>query len=345
MLSDDCNNKLKLLFNYFLKNKTNFTEVILNLLLVCHGVRPAFLYEESNYIKKIICTQLFHEIIDKINDLGCLKLKTTKDSNKFTRIFVYLDDESHTKIYPGIYPVDNIIKTNPDSVNNDREIAKMLDFNCIEHNYSSSEINRISIHVNINNISDKNNTYNIKTEVCEASKFNQKEADDKYLEFKKKINNVINEYNFECFYTITYLFNYQTKLHMLRTKNIKFILKYLNEYLNDLINDYISDEVELERSTTYKKFVDITNTIKNDKEYGLLVNTYIMMVNNEFNSCYKNAHTYDEIKKVSKELTEEDIKLWEAIKKTDGKRKSKRKSKRRSKRKSKRRSKRKSKSI
>jgi hypothetical protein len=42
MLSDDCNNKLKLLFNLFFSNMTNFTEVIINLLLVCHGVRPAF---------------------------------------------------------------------------------------------------------------------------------------------------------------------------------------------------------------------------------------------------------------------------------------------------------------
>jgi hypothetical protein len=256
MLSDDCNNKLKLLFNLFFSNMTNFTEVIINLLLVCHGVRPAFLYEEANYIKyNINCTQLFNKLIENINDIGCLKLKTKKDT--FTRIFVYLDDESRSKNYPEIYPVDNIIKTNPDSVNNDREIAKMLDFNCIEHNYSSSKIDRISIHVNVNNISDKNNTYNIKAEVCEASKFNQKEAEDKYLEFQKKINNIINEYNFECFYKITYVFNSQTKLDMLKSKNIEFILEYLDEYLDDLENDYISDEVELKRSTTYEKFVNI----------------------------------------------------------------------------------------
>ena len=240
MLSDD---KLKLLFEFFFVNINNFTEVILNLLLVCYGVRPAFLYEEANYIKyNINCTQLFIRLVEDINDIGCLKLKTKKDT--FTRIFVYLDDESRSKIYPEIYPVDNIIETNPDSVNNDREIAKMLDFNCIDHdNYRSNEIDRISIHVNVNNISDKNNTYNIKAEACEASKFNQKEAEDKYLEFQKKINNIINEYNFECFYKITYLFNSQTKLDMLKSKNIEFILEYLDEYLEDLENYYISDEV------------------------------------------------------------------------------------------------------
>ena len=60
-MSDDCKNKLKSLFTLLLKEHTELTVPILNLLLVCYGVRPAFLYEESSYNKR--CTLLFNTII------------------------------------------------------------------------------------------------------------------------------------------------------------------------------------------------------------------------------------------------------------------------------------------
>jgi len=306
--------KLKPLFTELLKDSIKLREPILNLLLVCYGVRPAFLYEETNYINdNKNSTLLFNIIINRINNIGCLKLITKKDNSKFTRIYVYLDESSRIKINPKLYPVDTIIKNNPNSIIDDNEIAKILDFNCIGHNYYSPQINRVEISVFIKD-KTTNVNYSIKTEVCEEIKFDRKEADAKYSEFQRKINDVINEYNYECFYEIKFIFSFQTKLDMLKRANIKFIKENLDEYINDLENEYISDAVELERSTTYKKFNDIENTLKNNREYNLLKHIYINMINNRYDSFYKNAHTYHKIKLVSKLLADRDIDLWNSLK-------------------------------
>ena len=302
--------KLKPLFTELLKDSIKLTEPILNLLLVCYGVRPAFLYEEANYINdNKNSTLLFNMIINRINNLGCLKLITKKDNFKFTRIYVYLDENSRIKINPKLYPVDTIIKNNPNSIIDDNEIAKILDFNCIGHNYGSPNINRVIISVFIED-KTTNTKYSIKTEFCEEIKFDRKEADAKYSEFLRKINDVINEYNYESFYQIKFIFSFRTKLDMLERANINFIKENLDKYINDLGNEYISDTVELERSTTYKKFNDIENTLKNNREYNLLKHIYKKIINNGYNSFYENAHTYYRIKSVSKLLADRDINLW-----------------------------------
>jgi len=330
MISEVCENKLKLLFETLLtifqttENNVDFTEIILNLLLVCYGVRFAFLYEETNYGEK--STSIFLKIVDRINSIGCLKLKTTQDKHRFPRIFVYLDKESREKINPTIYPVDDIIEKNPNFVNIDNEIAKILDFYCIGHiNYGSSKINRVSITVNIKNKSVEDKIYTIKTEVCEKDKFNIEEAKKKYLEFVKKINDVIEKYNYISYYRFENIFSDQHKLKMLESKDSEFILNNLNKYLSDLNNHYISDDVELEKSITYKKFIDINNTIKNDKEFIFLVDIYKKCIDKKFDSFYYGANSYDKLKKVSKKLSDDDINSWKNLK-SDGKKKSKKKS-------------------
>ena len=65
------------------------------------------------------------------------------------------------------------------------------------------------------------------------SKFSYKEANKKYTDFQHKINNVINEYNYECYYKIKNIYSFPTKLKMLETKNTEFIKANLDEYNND----------------------------------------------------------------------------------------------------------------
>jgi hypothetical protein len=320
--------ELKELFKKYIKiTPEYFKEVILNLLLVCFGIRSAFLYEETNYIRyNEKCNQFLFVLIDKINKIGYLKLNTKKDSSKFTRIFVYLDEHSRFKINSELYPVDSIIEDDPDCINiDDGEIAKILDFNCVGHDYSNQKLNRVEIKVYIKNKLDENEIYEIKAEVCEESKFSHEEANKKYTDFEYKINGVMNEFHYECFYTITNIPSFLTKLKMLEEKNIEFIKENLGEYISDLENFYISDPEELGRSTTLKKINDLGNTIKNDIEYTKLLNIYKKSINGEFDYLYEDLN-YEEIKNVAKELSDKDIIDWANIKK-DGKRKKSKKSK------------------
>lgn len=141
-----------------------------------------------------------------------------------------------------------------------------------------------------------------------------------------KINNVIEKYNYISYYRFENIFSDQHKLKMLERKDIKFILQNLGDYLDDLNDHYISNVDELGKSTTYKKFIDIENTIKNDKEFNFLVDIYKKSIDKKFDSFYRGEDDSDvnvKLKRVSKKLSDEDIKLWKNLK-SDGKKKSKR---------------------
>ncbi len=56
--------------------------------------------------------------------------------------------------------------------------------------------------------------------------------------------------------------------------------------------------------------MDIENTMKNKKEFKLLLLTYEIMSKGEFDSYYEGVNTYSKIKKFSNELANEDIKIW-----------------------------------
>ena len=137
---------------------------------------PFCFFVWGKHLRWKIDFNIFKKIVDRINSISCLKLKTTQGKHHFPRIFVYLDKESREKINPIIYPVDDIIEKNPNVVNIDNEIVKILDFYCIQHDYGLSKINRVSITVEIKNKSVENKIYTIKTEVCEQIKFNKEEA-------------------------------------------------------------------------------------------------------------------------------------------------------------------------
>ena len=82
---------------------------------------------------------------------------------------------------------------------------------------------------------------------------------------------------------------------------------------------------ELEKSTTYKKFFDIKNTIKNDKEFNFLVKIYKKCIDKKFDLFYRDDDDSNvKLKRVSKKLSDIDINLWENLK-SDGKKKSKKK--------------------
>ena len=316
MISEVCQKEIYKIFQTFIKKYSSFLEVIFNLLLVCYGLRSSFLYEESNFHNIVEePTKLLRTLVNSINKNTCLHLKTTKDNSDFTRIFVYLCESSRREVNKDIYPVDLVILDNSEAVNDDSEIAQMLGFMCIGHNYSSNQIDRTDINFYLQSDSS-DDIINLKTEVCEKNKFDKfdrEKIEDDLHNLQKNINNIVKKYNYTCYYRISNTYSFKTKLKKLKTKDIEFILDNLEEYINDLENYYISDTIELERSTTYKKFMDIENTMKNKKEFNLLITTYEMMSEGEFDSYYEDANTYAKIRKVAHELANEDIEIWKNL--------------------------------
>lgn len=299
------------IFFDFFKEYPDFIDPIFNLALVCYGIRPSFLFEESNFLNASK-TKLVLTLVDIINENTEIYLKFTQDNFKFARIFIYLSEQSRQlvekqKAGNHIYPVDLVILTNPTAVNNDEEIAKMLGFICVGHNYSSIKINRTEISFYLKT----DQPIQIITELCETKKVNKKNLKVTLDILLEKINQMAKIYGYVCFYEIKDIYSYKTKLKKLRERDLEFILANLyTEYINDLENFYISDLEELKKSTTYKKFVRVEKTINNQKEFDFLVSIWKKAMEGGFDLFYENADTYLKIKKIARKLANKDIIEW-----------------------------------
>ena len=290
----------------------NYKEAILNILLVCTGIRSAFLFEESNFqrfdknpIKKL------YKIIKYVNENTSIHLKTTEDNSQFKRVFVYLCESSRKEVNKGlnkvIYPVDLSIMDNENSVNDDYEISLFLGFQCDGHDYSNIEIDRIALNFDI--YKDKE-TISLMTEVCEAEKINIIDLEKYANDLVNKINTIVEEFGYFCEYNLKYWYSTITKIEKLREKDVVFIKDRLNEYLNDLGNFYISDTDLLEKSITYQKFVNIEETMKNKKEYEKLLYLYEMMMDGKFDEYYENIKNRDDLYQVAEILFNSDTEFW-----------------------------------
>jgi len=289
----------------------NYKEVILNILLVCRGIRPAFLFEESNFqrfdknpIKKL------YKIVDYINENTSIFIKTKEDNSTFKRVFVYLSESSREEVNKKIYPVDLTIMDNKNSVNDDDEIALFLGFYCSGHDYSNNEIDRIGLSIFLY---DKyNKEIELTAEFCEAEKINLTEIKKYANNLVNKINKVTKEFGYICEYNLNYSYSNITKLQKLREKDLVFIKKHLNDYLNDLVNFYISDDKLLEKSITYKKFINIEETIKNKEEYEKLLSLYEMAINEYFIKYYTDIKNDDDLYEVAELLLNSDKEFWKS---------------------------------
>ncbi len=304
----------------------NYKEAIFNILLVCTGIRSAFLFEESNFqrfdknpIKKL------YKIVKYVNENTSIHIKTTEDNSQFKRIFVYLCESSRKEVNKGlnkevnkglnkglnkvIYPVDLSIMDNENSVNDDDEIALFLGFQCAGHDYSNIEIDRIALNFDIYKGKE---TISLMAEVCEAEKINIIDLEKYANDLVDKINTIVEEFGYFCDYNLKYWYSTITKIEKLREKDLVFIKDRLNEYLNDLGNFYISDTVLLEKSITYQKFVNIEETMKNKKEYENLLYLYEMMMDGKFDEYYENIKNRDDLYQVAEMLFNFDTEFWKS---------------------------------
>ena len=289
----------------------NYKEVIFNILLVCTGIRPAFLFEESNFqrFEKNPSKKLY-KIVDYINENTSIFIKTKADKSTFKRIFVYLDESSRQKVNKKIYPVDLTIIDNKKSINDDDEIALFLGFQCRGHDYSNNEIDRIGINIFVYDETDRK--FELIAEFCEAEKINLTEIKKYANNLVNKINKVTKEFGYTCECNLNYSYSSITKLQKLKEKDLVFIKTHLDDYINDLLNNYISDEKLLEKSITYKKFINIEETIKDKKDYEKLLSLYEMALNEYFDKYYSNIKNDDDLYQVAELLLNSDKEFWKS---------------------------------
>lgn len=220
---------------------TIYWEALINVILVFHDARDAFLYESTNFKND---TTFVFLLVEKFNKHGD-KLKIKSDDFKYPRFFVYKEKSW----------VDKDIRKNPMNLYSDPSIAKYLGFQCIGHDYSNYRVPRITIGYYIE-------SKQIIAEVCENNKIPKSKIVKRSNETLKRFNNVLNQYGMKVNVSI----NVDDGLDI-RTKNLfenkkKYILKNKEDYKNDLANNYLNDN--LEKSFTFKYLQESKTEIDKD---------------------------------------------------------------------------------
>ena len=221
-------------------------QMVLNIILVKLDVRKSTLIELNNFDKS--SQSVYKSILNTV----IRKMKMVKTKNTSYRYFV-----TNNKI--------KIPKT-------DSEIAELLGFECIDHDFSNQNIDRVSY-----SIIEKKTNYEIYIEVCEKGKIKNLEKykmeavqKRKVKTWNKKLNGIL-PYNFvlqiEDIPAITDFLlrdNYTDK---------KYVKKNIHEYINIIYNEFF-DGSKLSESGSlimdnFKKFIFIMDNLK---KIGILYN-------------------------------------------------------------------------
>jgi hypothetical protein len=273
---------------------TPFFEVILSTILVCEGLRPAFLFESVNYYldehKSFIYT--IPNIFKKIKPLVY-----SVDSHKLPRTFVFLKDSF----------VDKSIQEDPSRKDDDRYIAEYLGFNCIGHtdyyNYMKTRITVRFLEVN------SKKEYIV--ELCEEDKISLRTLKKKAKAKNDLINELLVPLGYKSQYFIEVFVGVIERYERLKNKDLVYVRKNVHEYINDMWNLYLAGDGsgtdDLNNSLSKYNFENITN-----KNITKLTQIYKLACNdNAFDDLYKRANKdTKKINKVSQMLLKHDIEFW-----------------------------------
>ena len=265
---------------------TIYWEALVNVILVFHGARDAFLYESTNFKND---TDFIFLLVEKFNKYGG-KLKIKSDEFKYPRFFVYKENEW----------VDKDIEKNPMNLYNDPSIAGYLGFQCIGHDFSNYRVPRITIGYYIE-------SSQIIAEVCEINKIPKSKIVKQSNEKLKRFNNVLNKYGIKMNVSI----NVDDGLEM-RTKNLfenkkKYILKNKEDYKNDLANNYLNDDWE--KSFTFKYLEESKTDI--DKNLLTVLKIIYKYIND---GLFDKVFDMYSLKEASGRILEFDECIWNYIK-------------------------------
>lgn len=273
---------------------TPFFEVILNAILVCEELRPAFLFESINYYsdeeKAFIYT--VPELFKNIKPLVC-----SVDSHAHPRTFVFVKDSF----------VDKSIREDPARKNDDRYIAQYLGFHCIGYDdYYNPMTTRVTVRM-----FEKVSKCKYIVEVCQKDKTNMRTLRTKVKAKNDRINALLLPLGYESAYVITVSVGYIERYEYLKKKDFAYVKNNSVEYINDLWNCYLagdgSSTDDLYNSLSKYHFENLTN-----KNITKLAKIYKMAcIENAFDALYKNAHKdIKKISKISKMLLQHDTEFW-----------------------------------
>ena len=271
-------------------NKTSMFEVVLNIILVCEGIRPAFLFESGNYTSTNNKQRIF-TIVDTFNTIPGIQLVYSTDSNPFPRTFVYLQGSF----------VDKSIRENASRKNEATYIAQYLGFHCAGHDYEDFRKTRISV-----NFTEKRTDNNFYTEVCEENKTNVRSLTDTMNKKNDAINSVLIPLGYRSVCNITTTIGTAERYEHLKQGDISYIKKNISEYVDDFENYYISDTDELKKSMTYYHLTHL----KPENIPKLAQIYYMSCIQSKLDPLYKNATTHNALHNVSVYLVQQDFNIW-----------------------------------
>jgi len=232
---------------------TIYWEALVNVILVFHSARDAFLYESTNFKND---TDFIFLLVEKFNKYGG-KLKIKSDEFKYPRFFVYKENSW----------VDKDIQKNPMNLYSDPSIAGYLGFQCVGHDFSNYRVPRITIgyYIESNQIIAEESrqiiteesrqiiaeeSRQIIAEVCEINKIPKSKIVKQSNEKLKRFNNVLNKYGIKMNVSINVDDGLDMRIKNLFENKKKYILKNKEDYKNDLANNYLNDDWE--KSFTFK---------------------------------------------------------------------------------------------
>ncbi len=274
---------IKKLLNTY--ENTEFFDLLVNLILVTEDIRPATLFETTDYknygnLDKIM--DIFYSIINDFIVNG-IKLIIEDDNNAFPRFLIYKKGSF----------VEKSINEDINRIQDDYYLGQYLGFQCVGHDYANYKKSRITVkyYVTKNSI----NFYYI-VEVCEIGKISldklKKEAD----KYNNNINKVLNKYYLSSFYQIDINDGTDKRQIELEKQNINYIKNNIDKYINDFDNFYISGLSTFEQSIVYKNLINLTNLKLVSKVYTDMNTT------DKYYKMYKNANTHEKILQVAKKI-------------------------------------------
>lgn len=198
-------------------------DFVIQLALLKHGVRRAYLLETSN-----IHTERPRELLEQITSqllsiLAGHKLHVQKMPDSVPEYPRYLVSTE---------PIQLANVANMDSV-----LGQYLGFSCQMCDTTTSDI---GIHA----VSMKSTPYaNIITEICDMNNADANHsASNKWRRFVERANSILNQYNVTLIYEYKESDSMQTRITNISLKQYPYVRNNMDEYINDLANCLNPDE-------------------------------------------------------------------------------------------------------
>jgi prefoldin subunit 5 len=231
---------------------TNLFEILLNIILVYGNARSATLVELNNLTPEERKNE--KDMIYKL--ISTLKLNTLQDPFISYRFFV-------TK---------NSLST-PET---QEDIAKILEFVCIGHDFGNQEIVRLG-----SSIYEKKTNRPMITEVCESEKISRDKLKEILKSKIKKMNDTMKKMNLEYRFHYSIAKSYPKEYLIKKSKNIEFVKKHLVDYVNLIYNDFFSEsrfvknpDLILEKFDLFGVVISIVSTYYLEKSFANISDRY-----------------------------------------------------------------------